>query len=492
MPAKVLIIDDEQVIRDGCVRVLEKEGLDVCTVPNGEKGLELMRKRPADVVLLDLMMPGIDGFEVLARIREKWPGCRVIIITGFATVEKAVQAMKNGAFDFLPKPFEPDYLRIVIRRATDQISLERETARLREEKEMGLRTIMTEQSRLRTIINCMESAVLVVDKDLTVLLHNPTLVRLLEVQTDPMVGKQLSESVRNADLCTMVSDVTSQGRTISREFPENTIGKCFFRAQCAPVRGGDDEILGSVTVFEDLSALKKVDQLKSDFVAMVSHELRAPLASVEQMAYVLRDGLAGDINAKGQNLVERMLVRTRELLQLIKNLLDLSRIEMGVPIQNMESIGIRALVEEVIEMIRPQAEKRGQTISLESSKKIPTIVGDRDNLLGVFGNIIGNAVKYTPEGGKIDVRASHDGNFVRVDVRDTGVGIPKEDLARIFDKFYRVKGKTRGITGSGLGLSVTKSIIEAHHGEIRVESEENTGTTFKVFLPVPVQPAPPD
>ena len=306
-----------------------------------------------------------------------------------------------------------------------------------------------------------------------------------------LVGKQLSESVLNPDLCTMVSEVTSQGRTISREFPENTIGKCFFRAHCAPVRGGADEILGSVTVFEDLSALKKVDQLKSDFVAMVSHELRAPLASVEQMAYVLRDGLAGEINDKGKGLVERILVRTRELLQLIKNLLDLSRIEMGVPIQNMESIGIRALVEEVIDMIRPQAEKRGQTISLKPSKKIPMIVADRDNLLGVFGNIIGNAVKYTPEGGKIDVFTTHDGNFVRVDVKDTGVGIPKEDLSRIFDKFYRVKGKTRGITGSGLGLSVTKSIIEAHRGEIRVESEEKTGTTFKVFLPLPVQPTAP-
>ncbi len=487
MTAKILIIDDEQVIRDGCVRVLKKEGLDVISAPNGEEGLKLMEQEPANVVLVDLMMPGIDGFETLARIREKWPECYVIIITGFATVEKAVQAMKNGAFDFLAKPFEPDYLRIVIRRALDKISLEAETARLREEREMGLRTIMTEQSRLRTIINCMESAVLVVDKDLTVLLHNPTLLRRLEIQTDPMVGKPLPDSVLNQDLCDMVRDVTSQGKTISREFPENTIGKCFFRAHCAPVRGKDDEILGSVTVFEDLSALKKVDELKSDFVAMVSHELRAPLASVEQIAYVLRDGLAGNIDEKGKHLVGRILVRTKELLDLVKNLLDLSRIEMGVQIQNMESVDIKGLVEEVVDMLQPQVQSRNQSIQHACAGELPEFLADRDNMQGVFKNIIGNAVKYTPEGGRIDIRTSCDANFLCVEVEDSGMGIPHEDLPRIFDKFYRVKGKTRGITGSGLGLSVTKSIIEAHRGEILVQSEEKKGTTFKVLLPLPVQ-----
>ena len=204
MNSNVLVIDDEQVIRDGCVRVLSREGYEVDAASNGNEGLQKLETRPAQVVLLDLMMPGIDGFETLARIKKRWPEITVIIITGFATVEKAVQAMKEGAFDFLAKPFNPDYLRIVVKRALTQKALEEETLRLREEKEEGLAVIVTEQSRLRTIINCMESGVLVVGKDMKVLLHNPTLIRLLEIQTDPMIGKPLCDGVRNRDLCDMV------------------------------------------------------------------------------------------------------------------------------------------------------------------------------------------------------------------------------------------------------------------------------------------------
>ena len=484
MATSVLVIDDEKVIRDGCSRVLEKEGHEVFTAESGELGLKIVQEKHPDVILLDLMMPGIDGFEVLDNISLNWPEIYVIIITGFATVEKAVLAMKNGAFDFLAKPFNPDYLRIVVRRALDTKNLETETERLREEKEKGLYTIMTEQSRLRTIINSMESGVLVVDKDSTVLLHNPNLIRMLEIQTDPMVGKPLSIGITNENLVDMVKEVCDTSKTISREFEEGAIGKSYLRAHCAPVKTNKDELLGSVTVFEDLSALKKVDQLKSDFVAMVSHELRAPLASVEQMAYVLRDGLAGEITEKGQHLINRILVRTKELLQLVKNLLDLSRIETGINVQNMDKIDLLELIGGVIEMIMPQAEARKQQIIFNKPKTTTPILGDRDNLLGVFNNIIGNAVKYTPEGGRIEVRVKQGSSFIQIDVQDSGGGISKTDIPRIFDKFYRVKGKTRGITGSGLGLSVAKSIVEAHRGTISLTSEEQKGSIFTVTLPI--------
>ena len=484
MASHVLVIDDEKVIRDGCSRVLVKEGHEVSTASGGEEGIGRMEQKPADVVLLDLMMPGIDGFETLSRIRERWPKTDIIIITGFATVEKAVQAMKQGAFDFLAKPFNPDYLRIVVRRALDKRSLEEEAIRLREEREAGLKTILTERSRIRTILNSMESGLLVVGYDMTVLLHNPTLIRILEIQADPMVNKPLRDCVLNQDLCDLVREVTENGVTISREFEENTIGAAYLRAHCAPVVGQQGEILGSVTVFEDLSALKRVDKLKSEFVAMVSHEIRAPLASVEQMAYVLRDGLAGDISDQGKAMVERILVRTKELLQLVRNLLDLSRIETGILVQNMEPIDVNELVAGVIDMIRPQADVKNQTLDFQCEKPCSPVVGDRDNLIGVFNNIIGNAVKYTPEDGRIEIRVAVDGSFIRVGVTDNGIGIPKADLDRIFDRFYRVKGKTRGITGSGLGLSVAKSIVEAHRGTIHVSSGGQKGSTFEVMLPI--------
>ena len=274
---------------------------------------------------------------------------------------------------------------------------------------------------------------------------------------------------------------------MSVEFDEGTVGKGFIRAHCAPVRGKQNETIGSVTVFEDLSTFKKVDQLKSDFVAMVSHELRAPLASVEQIVYVLQGGLVGELTDKGQQMLKRILVRTHELQQLVKNLLDLSRLETGILIQNMEPVDLHELLEGVCEMIRPQAESKQQKLRFEIKDEADfTVIGDRDNLLGVFNNLLSNAVKYTPDSGKIDLVLSKKGSLMRICVTDTGMGIPPQDLDRIFDRFYRVKGKSRGITGSGLGLSVAKSIVEAHRGTIHVTSSENEGSTFEVILPVQV------
>ena len=178
---QILVIDDEQIMRDGCSRILSKNGWSVLTAENGKKGLEEIQCHPEsiDVILLDLMMPGMSGMEVLDQVRTIDPNLLVIVITGYATVESAVEAMKKGAYDFIPKPFTPDQLRIVVKRALERRSLQKEAEFLRKERERSLRDIATEKSKIKTIINCMGDGVLVCDRDGCVVLTNPAASRML-------------------------------------------------------------------------------------------------------------------------------------------------------------------------------------------------------------------------------------------------------------------------------------------------------------------------
>ena len=172
-PVRILIVDDEKVIRDGVERALSGREYVIAKAENGERGIELIKEHGFDIVLLDLMMPGIDGFEVLGWVREHVPQTQVIVITGFATVSKAVTAMKQGAFDFVGKPFTPDYIRIVVDRAVEKIRLQAETEKLREERSLSLEAIRNEKSRLKTVFGCMEEAVLITDPDRVVVHHKP-------------------------------------------------------------------------------------------------------------------------------------------------------------------------------------------------------------------------------------------------------------------------------------------------------------------------------
>ena len=482
---QILIIDDERVIRDGCERALSRYGYQVRQAENGAKGIDCLKASPFQVVLLDLMMPGIDGFAVLEWIKENRPDIQVIVITGFATVEKAVAAMKKGAFDFVGKPFTPDYIRIVVERALEKSSLVAETLKLRQEKSLDLAIIMEEQSRIKTVFSCMEEAVLVTNHEGVVVLHNPAAIKVLDIQTDPVVGKKLSASVRDKNALAMVEKCITEGTTVTREFPSGTISRLFLRAHCAPVRTTSGQTLGSVTVFEDVTAHKKIDQLKSDFVAMVAHELRAPLASIEQMIYAIQTCYRNADQERQDHLLGRITVRTKDLLQLIENLLNLSKLETGTMIFNLEPARGDEIIRNMIEIVQPQAESKEIALTFEPAPEEWWINVDPDHIRGVFTNIIGNAVKYTPNGRRVTVSSTVASGLAVIKVVDSGIGISREDLPHLFDRFFRVKNRvTRGITGSGLGLSVVKEVVEAHQGYMEVTSELDRGTTFTIHLPL--------
>ncbi|WP_419659759.1 two component system sensor histidine kinase [Desulfosarcina variabilis str. Montpellier] len=488
-PVTVLVVDDEKGIRDGSARIIDRMGCHALTAKNGEEGLDIIGRTDVSIVLLDLKMPGIDGMEVLKRIQTLNPDILVIIITGFATIETAIEAMKRGAYDFIPKPFEPDQLRIVVNRALEKITLKKEAANLEAERRRTLADLGTEKSRVHTIIDSLPNGIVVTNADGQVVLMNPAFGRLLSLSEDTATGDHISAYIPDEGLCQLIVEI-SGGRHVdfddipSYEFAVG--GDRFFMARGRPVLGERKECLGAVVTLVDITNMKVLDRLKSEFVAKVSHELRSPLSTIhEQLALVLND-LMGQLSESEEHLLARAKEKTQGLISTIGDLLDLSRIESGTTCQEPKPVMLEELLSNIVDFLGTRAKNKSQTLTLvKPDTALPTIKADPLALESIFGNLITNAINYTQEGGEITVRVDLSGLNLRVQVIDNGFGIDERYLDKIFDRFFRVKNdKTRFITGTGLGLPIVKGLVEALKGRISVESEPDKGTTFTVLIPV--------
>ena len=486
---RVLVIDDEQSFRDGPERILTRINFEVQKASNGSDGLKILQDFSADIVLLDMKMPGMDGMEVLKQIMEMERRILVIVITGFATLETAIEAMKQGAYDFIPKPYEPDQLRIAVNRARETILLKQEAEKAENERRMTLSDLHTEKSRVHTIIEALPNGVLVTNTEGQVVLINPAFCKLIGIKSNIGPGKQIEEYIEDKDLCKLVTDI-SRGKFIDYDdipaYELEVSGGKFLLAWARPVLGEKGECLGSTVNLMDISAMKVLDQLKSEFVAKVSHELRSPLSTIhEQIALVIND-VEGDTPESDQYILTRAKEKTLGLISTIGDLLDLSRIEAGISAKVQKPIQVQELLKNIVEFLESRARVKGQSLILEFSEgTLPEIIADPMALESVFGNLITNAINYTQDGGEIVIKAGLTGKNIGVRIEDNGFGIEEKHLEKIFDKFYRVKDdKTRYITGTGLGLSIVKGIMDSLGGIIDVESEYGKGTVFNIILPV--------
>ncbi len=324
----IMVVDDEEGIREGSARIINRMGCHALTANNGEEGLDLLGRTDVSIVLLDLKMPGIDGMEVLKRIQTMNPDILVIVITGFATVETAIEAMKRGAYDFIPKPFEPDQLRIVVNRALEKIALKREAANLQAERQRTLTDLGTEKSRIHTIIDSLPTGIVVTNADGRVVLINQAFRRLLSLDQKIETGKEVSDYIPDESLCKLIMEISSGRHVDFDDIPNHEffIGDDrFFMARGRPVLGERKECLGAVVTIVDITNMKVLDRLKSEFVAKVSHELRSPLSTIhEQLALVLND-LMGQLSESEEHLLSRAKEKTQGLISTIGDLLDLSR-----------------------------------------------------------------------------------------------------------------------------------------------------------------------
>jgi PAS domain S-box-containing protein len=472
-----MVVDDEKRIRDVCLKMLSGEGHEVAVVESAEAGLRMIENRHFDIILLDLMMPGISGIDALGKIRAAHPDTVVIVITGYATLEHSIEAMKEGAFDFLSKPFSPSDLRVVINRAIEHIRT--------------LKDIATEKSRMRVMINQLADGVMTTDNQKQIAQANPAFLKMIGYHGTRPIGRTVDEIVGIQSLNDMIDRVLAAPEEESIEVSEEVslaadanIADIILGAHCVPFRDRLGRNLGTITVLHDITALKRMDKLKSDFVSMVSHEIRSPMNSVLTQLKVVLDGLAGETTLKQREILGRASEKIAALITLSSELLDLAKIESGLITREREEIQMAQLLEEQVAFHQASAQAKSIQLSIAHLPALPTVMANRLNLEEVFSNLIVNAINYTLENGKITIDAAVEGDYVCIRVTDTGVGMDAEELDRIFDPFYRIKNaKTRLVIGTGLGLPIVKSIVDAHHGLLRVESEPDRGTTFSVFFP---------
>jgi two-component system, OmpR family, phosphate regulon sensor histidine kinase PhoR len=486
---RILVVDDEHGIREGCRRILMSEGISVDTAENGKVGLELARAKSYDLILVDLMMPVMGGLEMMDQVRLVDPDVIMLVITGFATIETAVEAIKHGGYDYIPKPFAPDQLIAVVNRGLEKRRLSLQAKRLMEERDQKLLEVAHEESKLRTIVNSMADGIVVINLEQQVVLWNPAAAKMLNLNEQLEVGRELDEAIPHKDLVDVIKKAftpdTLGFTTISEEVEVETPERRTLMVNVSVIGDKEGQELGVVSTMRDITSLKEIDQIKSQFVSMVTHELRAPLAAVEGYLHAYLTGAAGSDPQFNRQMLERAKQRCHSLLDLVNDLLTFSRLESRRVVRKKGLLDVRDILTGTVELLKNQGEAKEIQFEMNIPASLPQIEADRSEMDQLFTNLISNAIKYNKKRGKVVVSARPNRNYLEIKVADSGVGIGEEHLPKVFDEFYRVTGpETRYVTGTGLGLSIVKRIIESHFGRIDVQSKLNEGTTFTVKLPI--------
>lgn len=368
---KVLVVDDEPGIRSGILRIMrnftvgypfmeEDFDFEVIEAETGERAIEIIESQPIDIILLDNKLPGMDGIEVLEYIKKKEYDAQVMMITSYASLDLAVKATNNGAFNFVPKPFTPEELRSSIEGITKHLYLKRMTRQMNKE------------------------------------------------------GKQV----------------------------------------------------------------------RFQFLSVLSHELKSPINAVEGYLKIMKERQVGDNLADYDTMIDRSLERIKGMRNLIMDLMDLTRLESGKKAREIKKVDIFQVARIAMDTMEPMAIQKNVKMHLDCPENL-TLPADPDEMEIIVNNLVSNAVKYNKEGGSVYVTVGQADSAVTIQVEDTGIGMTEAETALLFQEFVRIKNeKTKLITGSGLGLSIVKKLVEGNYsGTISVASVPDKGTTFTVMLP---------
>ena len=413
------------------------------------------------------------------------------IVTPIRQVTGAARAIGRGEFD----------QEIPVTGSNEVGILAEEFNSMRWNLKSAVEKLTEEEKKMTAIVNSIAEGLILVDSDNRVLHINPAAERLLDLSADN-IDKDITEIIQNEELIHIFEEDQRQifqhkptEQSPSEDEGINLISevtlaryneKLVLRIIASPFLNENGLILGTVYLFDDITREKEIDQMKSDFISLVSHELRTPLTSIIGFVSFILDGKAGAINDRQRNSLARVQRQSKRLAALINDLLDISRIESGRIQMDQAPISFLEIVTQRIEEIRPQADEKSIRLVLTAPESVPEVLGDEARMGQVFTNLIGNAIKFTPDNGEVSVKVEADGNLLHVEVIDTGPGIPPEERQKIFDKFYQLSDiSTRQQGGSGLGLSISKSIVEAHGGKLWIDDgNQGKGSNFQFVLPL--------
>ena len=316
---------------------------------------------------------------------------------------------------------------------------------------------------------------------------NPAAERLFGARADTL-GKPIDAVARDPRIAQAVTDVLRSQAPMASESAATVLpwavdgARRAFRVRSTPMRDADDHLVGAVTLLEDITHLSEISRLKSEFIAAASHELRTPLTSVQMGIHLLLEDAAGALTERQQEILQVCREDTARLDRLMRDLLDLSKIESGAVAPVFVPTRPSALVAAAVDPLRLQTDARGVHLDVDVPPDLPNVAADRGQIERVIANLVTNAARATPGGGTITVTAVRRGEAVAVSVTDTGSGIPRDYLPKIFEPFVQVPHAPGG--GAGLGLPISRRIVEAHGGQLTVQSSEGHGSTFTFTIPI--------
>jgi len=474
-----------------------------------------------DLILSDYRLPSFDGLKALDTTQKEFPDMPFILVTGALGEEKAIEVLKSGASDYVLKD-NLSRLPHAVLRAIREAEGRRERKQARKDLEESLMVIGRAKREWESTVDSIPQLICLIDSEGYILRTNRMIEQWNLGQVVNSKGKKIHELLHpgcadsSCYLKTFWSHAWEElrhGRSTEGEFNDPVIGRYLY-IQVREIlpkisRKGEETASYAVVVVHDITErkqaidrlkeyanelemankeLRRLDEIKSEFVAVASHELRTPLATIKNAIQLLLQRKTGDINENQEKFLSLAEKNINRLTNILNSLLDLSKIESGRIELNFEEVNLRDSLEFIVSSFKPQVDGKSIQIEMEVEKDLPSVYADREKIIQVMMNLVGNAIKFTPQGGMISISAkpyNEDGNMVAVSVRDSGIGIPEDQLEKVFEKFHQVEESLRRSTGgTGLGLAITKGLVEAHQGKIWAESEIGEGSTFTFTLPV--------
>ncbi|MEW6684903.1 MAG: response regulator [Candidatus Edwardsbacteria bacterium] len=518
----ILIVDDDSRFRKILEFTLKESGYHPSSAENGIKALELMKEKHYDLILADLKMPGMNGIEFLQRVKEINPNIEVVMITAYASISSALEAMKLGAYDYITKPFKREEILPVIERALEKIRLERERLQLQETLSLyqvakALTSTLEKEEILKLIVEIARTELKV---DEVILYHWDEKSKFLKLSTTsgidlsceskdsrlelirrtiekgkvfqmqdkrwnngaegkiPDVFSALSLPLKVREQCLGVLWIAI--KTAGRNFLPGEVRKAELLANIAAVALNNvfliqslNQSLQQIATYQEQLMQSSRLAIVGEMAASISHEIRNPLSAItlglEYLRMILKD------DEKNREALATLSEAADSLDNLVENLVGFAKKHQPI----FEPLEINHTTDKALSLVHYHLTKNKIKVVKEYAEKLPLIIGDDAQLQEVFINIILNAKDAMPEGGTLTLITNEQKNKIVVEIRDTGCGISEENLGKIFESFYTTKSK-----GTGLGLSISHSIIKGHHGKISVKSKVGQGTTFTIHLPI--------
>jgi PAS domain S-box-containing protein len=475
--ARILLVDDDKALLDALPQALmlrmNENEIEIDTSETAIDALDRIRATDYDAIVSDIKMPGMDGLALLHEIRKLRPTTPTLMITGHGERDLAVQALRGGAYDFVQKPIDRDYFVASLERAIQLRRLDREV----EQQRVAL-------ERHARVLENVDDGVFLVDDGGAIRHWNPAAHAITGISAEEALDRPADEALPGWEIVAPlipVASVPGPGSLEAKVLPLELDGREVWLS-ISGVTFSD----GIVYAFRSLTAERALDELKGEFIATVSHELRTPLAAIYGSAQTLlrEDIELGETDQK--RLLDVIVDESERLSRIADEILFANKLDSGQLELGESGIDLRMLAGDVVEEMRACfAEREDISFKLTVPDALDSVAGDPDKLRQVLINLIDNAVKYSPDGGRVEVAVEARDGGVRVAVRDEGIGIAPLEQRRIFGKFYRVDpGLARGVGGTGLGLYICRELVRRMGGRLSVSSEEGKGSTFAVDLPV--------